>query len=909
MAHTRETRPYRRRIVFTWLLLALPALVQAETLPKGVDRVTATEGITEYRLSNGLKVLLLPDESKPTILVNITYLVGSRHENYGESGMAHLLEHLMFKGTSKNPAIPDELKKRGMRTNASTGIDRTNYFEIFQASDDNLKWALELEADRMINSFIAQKDLNSEMTVVRNEFESGENNPTAVLTKRLQSVMFDWHNNGNSTIGNRSDIERVKIENLQAFYRTYYQPDNAVLLVAGKFDANQALGMVAKIFGAVPKPKRSLPAFWTVEPTQDGERSFVVRRKGDLQLVIVAYHIPGALHRDTTALAYAGGILANTPNGRLHKQLVVSGKAVQVARIGFAGYAPGFMAIGAVVKKGDPLEPVRDALITAAEEFAKTPPTADEMERVRSINRNAVEKMLTNHEVIGLGLSEAISLGDWRMLFQRRDLDASVTSEQVAAAAQRYFKRDNRTVGLFIPEDDPQRAEIPASPSVEEALSGFTATAASGVIEAFDPSTANINQRTRRLTIAGIDVALLPKKTRGETVSIASNFHWGDEKNLFGKTAIAQLTGNMLLRGTSKYTREQLSDEMLRLKITGNLIGNFETTKSNLSAALKLAAHVRQAPSFSEDEFVQAKKMMLTNLEAGRSNPQTAVGTAMAKHFNHYPRGDIRYKASVDEAITALNAVTLEEVKAFYKQFHGASKGELTIVGDFDPEPTAALIEELYAAWPSKAPYALVTDSHYDAPAVRQFIHTPDKENGFYAAQVNLELRDDDVNYPALLVANQIFGVGLDSRLMARLRQKDGLSYSGSSALRAASIQRVGSFSIGAIAAPQNLSKLETAVREELVRAVKDGFTQAEFERAKSGLLQLRTQSRAYDANLAAIWNENLFLQRTFSWQQELDDRIRSLTLEQVNAAYKAAIDPGKLSVFIAGDETKVDAK
>ncbi len=222
-------------------------------------KVTEVEGITEYRLANGLKVLLFPDPSKPTITVNITYLVGSRHEGYGETGMAHLLEHMLFKGSPEHKDIPSEFNKYGARFNGTTSEDRTNYYELFQASDERLEWALSLEADRMVNSFVARKDLDTEMTVVRNEYEMGENSPTGVLIKRLQSIAYDWHNYGNSTIGNRSDIENVEIANLQAFYRTYYQPDNAVLLIAGKFEPAKALQLVTKHFGAIPRPTRKLP--------------------------------------------------------------------------------------------------------------------------------------------------------------------------------------------------------------------------------------------------------------------------------------------------------------------------------------------------------------------------------------------------------------------------------------------------------------------------------------------------------------------------------------------------------------------------------------------------------------------------------------------------------------------------
>ena len=255
----------------------LPFAMQAQV--EGITKGVTVEGITEYTIEkNGMKVLLFPEPSKPTITVNITYLVGSRHEGYGETGMAHLLEHMVFKGTPNHKDIPAELTSHGARPNGTTWLDRTNYFETFSAKDENLEWALSLESDRMVNSFIAKEALESEMTVVRNEFESGENDPTSILMERVLSTSFLWHNYGKSTIGARADIENVPIERLQAFYKKYYQPDNSVLVVAGQIDVEKTLKMIKKYFEPIPKPNRKenlLYPTYTAEPTQDGERSIL----------------------------------------------------------------------------------------------------------------------------------------------------------------------------------------------------------------------------------------------------------------------------------------------------------------------------------------------------------------------------------------------------------------------------------------------------------------------------------------------------------------------------------------------------------------------------------------------------------------------------------------------------------
>ena len=895
------------RILAVLLLTGVSFLPPAysQTLPAGVSKGPSVEGITEYRLPNGLKVLLFPDASKPTVTVNVTYLVGSRHENYGETGMAHLLEHLMFKGAPRHRNIPQQFAERGMEYNGTTSKDRTNYYEVFQASDDNLKWALEMEAERMTRAFIAKKDLDSEMTVVRNEYESGENSPFEVLVKRMESVAYDWHSYGRSTIGNRSDIENVKIGNLQAFYRTYYQPDNAVLLVAGKFDPSRTLAWISKSFGAIPKPSRKLPQFWTVEPTQDGERQYAVRRKGDVQIVMIGYKIPSGLHADADPLAFMGQILGDTPNGRLHKALVESGKAAQVFAFSEPGVAPGLQMFGAVLKAGQPVDAVREELAAIVESFAKTPPSAEEMERTRREFGNAIEKSLNNPQQVGVTLSEHIALGDWRLLFQGRDALASITAAQVSEAAARYLKRDNRTTGIFIPDDAPQRAEIGAAPTAAEILKDYHGKASALTSENFDPSQDNIMARTELKQIGGLKVALLPKRNRGESVAVDIHLRWGDEKNQFGTQLAAAAANGMLTRGTSQYSRAQLADAMSKLKMSGGLL-HFETTREHLAEALRLVAHVLKEASFPAAEFEQMRQQWLVGLEASRNDPQALAARTMGEYFDHWPKGDVRSVMTLDEQLAGIKALTLEQVKAYHDTFYSAAHGELSVVGDFDKDEVSKVVQETLAPWQGKAAYAPILDKYVDKPAMRKLIDTPDKENGMYVARMNIALRTDDPDYPALELANFIFGNGgLKSRLMDRIRQKDGLSYGGGSSLEAGDLDDAGAFTIQAIAAPQNMAKLEAAVRQELERALKQGFTAAEVAGAKSGLMQQRVQNRSKDDVLAGAWSHFRFLGRTFMWSKEYEAKLKAVTVEQVNAAFRKHIDAAKLSVVIASDNAK----
>lgn len=890
---------------------SLPLNPEDSILPKGVERITSVEGITEYVLDNGLRVLLFPDPSKPTITVNITYLVGSLHENYGETGMAHLLEHLVFKGTPRHPNIPQELTERGARPNGTTWFDRTNYYETFRASKDNLDWALDLEADRMINSFIAKKDLDSEMTVVRNEFERGENNPFRILMQRNLATAFLWHNYGKSTIGARSDIENVSIDRLQAFYRNYYQPDNAVLLVAGKFEETTALALIAEKFLKIPRPTRQLQKLYTNEPTQDGERTVTLRRVGDVQLLMAAYHIPAGSHPDFAPLDLLTHILADTPSGRLHKALVQTKKASRINGYNFQLHDPGILMMGAEVRQDDSLESARNTFLKTVDDIRKTPPTSEEVERARTQLLKNIELALNDVNQVGLSLSEWVAMGDWRLFFLHRDRIRKVIPEDVHRVAITYLKSSNRTLGLFIPTQNPDRAEIPKRPDVIDMLSGYKGDTAVAAGEAFDASPRNIESRVQRINIGShLKVALLPKKTRGSTVVAEIRLHFGNEKNLMNKSMIAGLAGSMLMRGTTSKTRQQIQDVFNRLKATAYVSGgstgtsaSIETVKQNLPEVLLLIGEILRYPSFPDGEFQTLKEERLADIEQQQSNPQAIAAKTFQRHGNFYPKGHIYYSPTFNEQFDAINSVTLDDLKQFHRGFYGASHGEVAISGDFDSERITDTLKKIFSSWNSSNGYTRVERPFREISPINRSVETPDKANAVFIAGMPLAVSDDHADYPALVLGNYMLGGGfLNSRLAVRIRQKDGLSYGVRAYLTASAKDDRGSFSTWAIAAPQNIDNVESAFREEVERALRTGFTTEEIVAAKSGFLQSREVNRSQDTGLVGTMTTRLFQGRTFFWDEKFEDKIESLTGEQILLALRRHLDPAKMTIIKAGD-------
>jgi len=894
-------------------LFALLALTSQAAVPQGVTQGATVEGITEYSLDNGLKVLLFPDATKPTTTVNVTYRVGSRQENYGETGMAHLLEHLLFKGTPTIPSIFQELGRRGMRFNGSTFFDRTNYFETFTASDESLDWALTMEADRMVNANVARKDLDTEMTVVRNEYESGENSPQRVLWGRMQSAAYDWHNYGNLTIGARSDIENVDIGRLQAYYRMYYQPDNAVLIVAGRFDPDRTLDKIVKAFGAIPKPTRTLPVLYTTEPVQDGERSVTVRRVGGAQFVAALYRtVPGA-HPDAIAMEALGEVMTVEPAGRLYKALVESKKATAVESWNFVLADPGDIIFWAQVPPADSLAAARDALIATVEGVKAKPITAGEVDRVRAKALRQFDETFNDPQKLGVAISESIATGDWRLFFLQRDQWRKLTPGDVQRVALAYLKPANRTLGQFIPEAKPDRAPAPPTADVMAMVKDYKGDPGVSAGESFEPTPANLEARTQRFTLPnGMKVALLPKKTRGETVQLQIRLHQGDEASLKGMSPRGTIAASMLSLGTRKHDHQAFEDALdamrAKLSISGSeteTSARGQTVRTHLPDLLRLTSEALREPAFPATEFEKLKREQLTALEEQKTDPEAIAQRALQRWNNPYPKGDVRYVPTLDEEMAEIRNAKVDDVKRFYARFVGGASAELAIVGDFDPAATRALVTELFGSWKSPSPYTRVPNP-YRAPAPTVLTaETSDKANATMFAKVALRINDKSDDLPALIVVDRMLGASTDSRIPDRVREKEGLSYSIQTWLSPNSFEENSQLNMYAIFAPQNRDRLNKAIGEELARALKDGFTDAELADAKRSLLQARRIARAQDPSLAGGLLSQAYLGRTWDYAQKIDAGIAAVTLEQANAALRKYVDPQALAWSYAGDFAK----
>ncbi len=909
------------RLILLLTLCALGGLARAQDSnpqhdaapPAPVATLAQVEGITEHALPNGLRILLAPDDSQSNTTVNMTYLVGSRHENYGQTGMAHLLEHMLFRGTPSLPNALAEFSRRGLQANGSTSVDRTNYYASFAADADTLDWYLRWQADAMINASITRADLDAEMTVVRNEMERGENNPFQMLLQKMQAAAFQWHSYGKSTIGARADVENVDVDQLRAFYHLYYQPDNAVLIVSGRFDPAATLDTIRDAFGAIPRPARALPPEYTVEPVQDGQRQVRLRRQGGSPLAAMLYHIPAVADADYVALDLGVDLLGDTPSGPLYHALVRKQLASSVFGFAAGRRYPGYAFFGAQIAPDGNADATLDALSQTLTQAARAPVTEQDLDRVRNKWLTGWERIYADPVQLASALSEAVADGDWRLFFWQRDQAARVTPDDVQRVLSAWLVTDNSTQGVYLPTPHPVRAPKAAAVDPAAMLEGYRGKGATAAVEAFDATPANIDARTERGTLTldngAVRLALLPKPTRGDRVEARLLLQFGDAERLKGRQAAAAASAALLSHGTTRMSRQEIEDRFDALQASVGIDGGgssvsvqMSTTARHLPELVGLVLHILREADFPQEELAEFKRRQLTALNDARAEPQALASLALSRHANPWPEDDIRHVPDFDESTAQINALSREDLQRFHREFYGAGHLLFTAVGAFEPQAVKTALAEGLKGWQPAPAYTRIPDPwHAVAPETFE-IATPGKANAFYLAALKLRHQDTDAVFPALYLANYLLGSSETSRLWNRVRTEEGLSYDVRSRLDVSSWEANSSWRIYAIFAPENRARLTRAIDEELARVLKDGFTEEEVAEGKRALLNYRRLARSREGVLASAWLQYLDTGRSFAWSQAIDDALQNLSADAVNQALRAAFDPALLSTAIAAD-------
>ncbi|OIV41324.1 M16 family metallopeptidase [Flavobacterium johnsoniae] len=891
--------------------------VYAQKKPEVPKYITNVEGVKEYSLNNGLKVLLIPDASQSNMVVNIVYNVGSRNEGYGEKGMAHLLEHMLFKSTKNLGDIKKMLSDKGGNANGTTWLDRTNYYEVFPSSDENLKWSIEMEADRMVNATILQTDLEKEFSVVRNEFEIGENNPDGVLQERILSTAYLWHNYGNSTIGSKEDIERVKANTLRVFYEKYYQPDNATVIIAGKFDEQKALQYVGQYFGVIPRPKRVLDKTYTIEPAQDGEKFVELKRAGDSKNVGVVYHTASYADKDYAAIDALGEILTADPSGYLYKTLVETQKVSSIYFWQPTVRDAGYIYFGVAVPNDKDVKAVQQNVRDEMDKIGSTKYTDQDVSRAKAKIIKQIEAVKNNTISYAINMTEIIGAGDYRLGFLYRDAIEKLTKEDIQRVAEKYFRSNNRTVGVFIPSKE----EIRVKPVeyTDEQLVAFTKDYKGKALEKeaapFEASIKNLKQNFAEGKLSnGVKYGLIKKEIKGGKVQASFKFPVSNEKDLNGKTDAAGILAQLLKTGTKTQTKEQIQDRLDQLKSSiyfnfsrQTLSINVSTYKENFKEVMAILGDLLTNSTFPENELTKTISEYNTYLESSLNDPQSVAFTEITRQTTKYPKGSIFYTPTIQEQIDAFKKIKQSEIVDFYKNILGGNNGVGSVVGDLDAKSTAEILESTFGKWNSKSKYEMALPTYFETQKSDKDIITPDKENAVALGRISFKMDRKNPDYPAFVMANEVLGSGgfLSARIPMRLREKEGISYGAGSFIDVPITNDTASWTYYAFLNPTKKSAVETAAKEEIAKALKDGFTAEELKSNFVSWQNDRKTKLGIDNTLMDLANTYLQYGIPFEDYDNLEEKVKALKVDEVNNVLKKYLSLDKMTSVYAGDFNK----
>ncbi|KAF2337960.1 M16 family metallopeptidase [Flavobacterium nitrogenifigens] len=922
----------KKYILLGYCSLAFCTLISAQNKSVNFKKIKELGGIEEYLYQpNGMNVLLLQDNASPVATVQIVYRVGSKHEVLGNTGSTHLLEHLMFKGTptfnKKNGnTITDVLQNTGAQLNATTWYDRTNYFETLPS--DKIELAIQIEADRMRNSLLLKEDKEAEMTVVRNEFERGENNPNSLLDKEIWASAYIAHPYHHSTIGWKSDIENAPIEVLRNFYNTYYWPDNATLTIIGDFKKENVFELIEKYFGKITKAPNAMPQPYTQEPQQYGARKITVKKPGELGVVSKAYKIPGALHEDLPALNILAQIIGVGPSAILNKTFVDT-------RLGIYSYAEAtnFKEVGLfTITVGFPTtskhEDIDAKISEVVAKIQKEGVTQDEVNRV--VAKVSAQTILARDGsgVIASALNEAIASGDWTDYITGVDRLKKVTPADILRVAQKYLVEDQSTTGYFIPKQAGAQNQDMAKANnfmpekgpfyyrhsdeghIHEESSSAPALVKSTAEELISES--NLIEKSasafKREKVSGIDVVSV-KTSAKDFVTVAASISLGNYASETKNDIIPALTASMLSKGTTLNDKFKFSEKLQKLGVSLNVNAStfkinigFKCLKKDLDQVIALLAEELRNPLFDTKEFENLKQQFIGNTQQDLNDPGERGSIALSQAI--YPKGNPNYSLSVEDNIANIKNATLDEVKAFHKKYFGTASMRLVIVGDTDGANLNVSLQKSFKNWNGGIAEKLKFEEATKAASKTEVVTIPEKPSAELFIGQFTGLKRADADYIPFFIGNYTLGAGFAGRLMQTVRDNDGLTYNISSGL-GGNIETGGYWFVNASFNPNLFQKGLDATMVQVDKWVKNGITAEELANKKTNLIGSFKVGMSTTNGMARTILS--FIERGLepNYIDQYPKDIEKATLQQVNDAIKKYIQLDKMIIVKSGSLAK----
>lgn len=891
---------------------------EAPTVETAFEFIKSSGGIDEYRCTlNDLSVLLMEDHSAPVVTFMVTYHVGSRNEAIGHTGSTHLLEHMMFKGSKnynkeKGNPIWTVLQDIGAQINATTWMDRTNYFVLLPS--EHLGNAIAIEADRMRNLLLRDKDRQPEMTVVINEFERGENDPFDTLDKNIWATAYQAHPYHHSTIGWRSDIEGVSTERLREFYDTFYWPNNATVTIIGDFNKDDALQMVLDNYGAIPKSPHEIPEMYTTEPEQEGARRFVIKRSGQMGIIGIAHKTPEGLHKDNYAIQILSRILGGGKSGRLYKKIVDKGLATRVSMWDFPFRDNGLFITYAFLTPGTKHEDVEKIILDEYELLKNKGVTNKEVARARGQIRAEQAYSRDGSYSIASNLNEAIATGDWTYYTNYLENINKVTKADIERIVKTYLIENKSTTVYFIPEiaGGSGGGGTPETQKVHQPynyISEQEENSDGGVVS----ETKIADRIIEQTPIDGI--RLLTMKTGvKDVVTITGSFLGGDQYSPQANMMIADLTAAMLDKGTKNKSKFEIAD---KLETVGASISfssgqyhvrfNAKCLKADIPLVLSLLAEQLREPAFNKEDLKTLKTRLVANLKRDKEDTGKQAGGAFLRKL--YPKNHPNYAYKIDNRIKMVNDIMPASLKYYHKTFYGLGNMTIVAVGDVDSEAFNSEISKSFGGWKtSPLDKKETTLTANQVKAGTEYITIKEKTSADIYIGLPIGIDRNHEDYYPLMVGTYILGGNFSARLMQTVRDEQGLTYSIQSWVGGIDNGNDGYWVIGGSFAPQMVDRGYKATIEQLAKWVESGITKAELTAKQSTITGSYKVGLATTSGLAGQILTNAERGRPNSYLDNFPEFINALTMNQINNAIQKYIDKDRM-VFIAAGSIDKDGK
>lgn len=891
------------------LVKANSELYQQIFLDKNTHNLTVTNDVQKTVLENGLTVLTKEVHNAPVVTVQVWYGVGSAIEAPGINGIAHQLEHLMFKGTKNRPVQFGKLfSALGSDSNAFTSYEQTAYYNTGER--DKLKALLELEADRMQNLLIDNQQLASEKRVVISELQGYENSPKYRLKRAVMQSVFPDHGYGLATGGTQADVENLTVEQVQEYYHKFYHPDHAILVIVGDFQTATTLETVKHIFGKLPKSQQ-IPQLLNSPTPQLSTSPIVLREAGAGKLLQVIYPLPYLNHPDVPSLGVMDYILTGGKNSSLYQALVKSGLASDISAHVVSLQQSGWYDLSVTAAPNQDLPKIVTALNNVITKLVKTGVTLEEVERAKTQLTASV--ILNRRDITSQGMqfaNDQLIAHDYRYTERYLESVHQVKPADVIDVINKYLKSETAAVGFFEPQEN-AKVDYPQSSSVssEESLTAKVKVTASEVIK-YLPNTAdaknNLDNRDiipQRLTLVnGLRVLLLPDNS-SPTITLGGYIQAGKEFDQDDKAGLASLVADNLLNGTKTKDALTIANTLAARGASLDFTVQREgvrilgqSLKEYLPVLLATMTDVVKNSTFPGSELEISRQQAVNHLKFELNDPDEVANRKFIQAL--YPQN---HPVHTFPTLESIQKIKREDVIAFHQKHYRPDTMMLVLVGDFDVEKVQLLIETQFGDWrvSGKAsvinyPLVVITDQGKRVNSV-----IPDKTQAVtYMGYVGIK-RQDPRFYQALVLNQILGGDTLSSRLGAEVRDRLGLTYGIYSNFQGG--KNIGTFLIEMQTSPENTNQAIATTRKLLKQIHQQGVTTLEVETAKRTLISNYHVSLSKPEQLTAriLMNEVYGLDelelRNFA------EKIQKATRNEVNQVARQLLDPDKFVVVTAG--------